>query len=430
MKIFSLIYDVLFIAGFVFYLPFYFLKKKVNFTSLKCRLGIFSFFSKNSIWVHAVSVGEVILIEPLLKKLQDLFQLPIVVSVTTLTGYGVALEKYSAKGIKVIYSPLDLTFTIKRFLKKINPKLFIAAETELWPNLILCLKQKNIPFLVVNGRISKPAFRRYCFLKIVFKKILSGPVYIGAQTEADKQRFLALGAVESQVSITGNLKFNIAGLVPQKNKSQAQKYASFLKPEKVFLFTAASTHSPEEKIVIAIYQNIYKKYPLNLLIAPRHPQRVNSVEKLIKDKGFNPVRISQISFFPEAALKKLFQAENVFILDTVGQLFYFYDFSDICFVGGSFSNSGGHNILEPISLLKPTLFGPSMENFAAIKETVLKYSAGIEVKSPAQLQEKIVFLLENEKARVSYSRACKLVFEKEDSLEKTIRFIKEKISGK
>ncbi|MCF7873289.1 MAG: 3-deoxy-D-manno-octulosonic acid transferase [Candidatus Omnitrophica bacterium] len=412
-------YDLIFSLGFIVYLPFYFLRKKITIFSLIKRIGCFKAVSKKSIWVHAVSVGEVNLIEPVVDKLAESLDYSIVISTTTLTGNYLARKKYQGVA-KVIFFPLDISCIIKIFLKKINPEIVIAAETELWPNLILRLKQRGIPFLIINGRVSYQAFKRYQRIRPIMKHILVNCSHIGVQNNQYRQRFINLGARPEQLSITGNLKFN--SIKPNKEKIEEvkKKYISILKPSSRELFVAASTHDPEEKIILNIYQELCLEKSLTLLLAPRHPERIASIEKDILAKGFRPIRISKIS-------QLTYGKKDVFILDTVGELLYFYSICDICFVGGTLSGSGGHNILEPIYFLKPVLFGPSMENFSDIAGKVLQASAGILVKSPQQLKEKLKILLEDKGKRIDYAEAATDIFKEADSLGKNFKMILEGI---
>ncbi|MCF7872921.1 MAG: 3-deoxy-D-manno-octulosonic acid transferase, partial [Candidatus Omnitrophica bacterium] len=326
------------------------------------------------------------------------------------------------KFAKIIYFPLDISFVIRRFLKKINPIIVIAAETELWPNFILRLRNKNIPFLIINGRISDQAFRRYQTIRPLMKKILSDCSHIGVQNKKYQERFIDLGAEPDKVSITGNLKFN--SIRPKKEAVERinKKYSASLKSDNKDLFLAASTHDPEEKIILSIYKELHLRYNLSLLIAPRHPERVASIEKNILDEGFRPIRISNIN-------QLSYEKNDIFILDGVGQLLYFYSICDICFVGGTLSSSGGHNILEPVYFLKPVIFGPSMENFSDIALKVLKSSAGIQVESSQQLKEELRILLENKNKRIDYANAANDVFKKEDSLGQNFKIILKEIKN-
>ncbi|MCF7870858.1 MAG: glycosyltransferase [Candidatus Omnitrophica bacterium] len=416
----AVIYDLLFIGSFLIYLPVCFLRKKITIFSLLRKIGFFLPSCNKSIWIHAVSLGEVSLIEPIVNKMSENLKYSIVISTTTLTGNRVAYKKYGAVA-KIIYFPLDISAVIKKFLRKINPKIFITAEGELWPNLISHIRRKKIPFLIINGRISERAFRRYRLIRPVMKKMLSGCSRIGVQNEQYRKRFIDLGAEPERVSVTGSLKFNSINPDEEKIQQFKQKYTVILKPNSRKLFIAASTHKPEEENILDFYKDLHSKKRPTLLIAPRHPERVTSIEKIALAKGFKPVRISEVNNFED-------KKNNLFILDTVGQLSYFYNICDICFVGGSLSGSGGHNILEPLYFSKPVLFGPSMENFSDIAKKVIDNSAGIQVNSFQELKEKVKILLENEKERNKYSQAAKIVFEKADSLSQNLKMISKEFS--
>ncbi len=420
-ELFFLFYDILFIVLFLVHLPFYFLRKKITFFSLLSKIGFFLPKFNKSIWVHAVSVGEVNLIEPLINRIIETLNYPILISTTTLTGNKLAKEKYKGKA-KIIYFPVDISLILQRFLKKIKPIIFISAETELWPNLIRQLQKKKIPFLIINGRISDQAFARYKLIKPIVKTILSDCSQIGVQNEKYRKRFIELGAKPSQVLITGNLKFNNIKLNQKKIEDFKQKYNPIMKLNSQRLLVAASTHSPEEDMILDIYKDIYLAKNLSLLIAPRHPQRASDIQRIALAKGFKPILISKISQFKN-------EENNIFILDTIGQLLYFYSICDLCFVGGSFSGSGGHNILEPIYLLKPVIFGPSMENFSDISEIVINNSAGIQVNSPKQLKEKIITLLDDKNKCLDYAKAAINVFKNSDSLNKNFRLILNQIKS-
>ncbi len=423
-----LVYDLLFVLTLVFYLPFHFLRKKITLFSLKEKLGFFSSYFKKSIWIHAVSVGEANLIEPVIKKIADSLDCPIVISTTTLTGSIVAKKKYSEIA-KIIYFPFDLSCVLKRFFRKINPSIFVAVETELWPNLIRHLNKNNIPFVIINGRISNQAFRRYKLVRFLMKKVLSGCTHIGVQNEKYRKRFIYLGADSDKISVTGNLKFNMVSPDLEKIEKYEKNFSFLIKPKFKKLIIAASTHHPEEDLVLDIYKNICSKQKVSLLLAPRHPQRASFLESLIAGKGFNPVLISQLSSSDAGIKQPAKNDKNVFILDTVGELIYFYNMADICFVGGSFSSVGGHNILEPMYFSKPVIFGPNMDNFTDIVEVVLDYSAAIQVNSFDQLEKEFLLLLSNKEKRCAYSKASASVFQKNNNIKDNLEIILKEINN-
>ena len=415
---FFAVYDFIFILGFLIYLPVYIWRKKINIPAFREKLGFIRKISDTeTIWIHTVSVGEVNLIGNLTKRLKELYNYPIVISTTTLTGNETAKKRYNSLA-RIIFFPLDVSFLIKKTLKIINPKIFIAVETEIWPNLYYRLNQKGIPIVIVNGRVSDKAFTKYLMIKPFIKSVINKCSHIGVQNIEYKNRFMALGAHKNKVSVSGNMKFENL-LIDQNNlKKIKTEYMPILKKGNNLLLIAASTHPPEEEIIIDIYKSISSLIKdITLLVAPRHPERVPAIENIILSRNFNPVRISNALKYPEGK-------DNIFIIDTVGELLYFYNISDICFVGGSLSKDGGHNILEPIYFLKPTVFGPNMNNFRDIEEVVLKRKAAIKVNNARKLKETLFTLLKDETSRDTLRNKCFKVFENEKkSLDKNLEII-------
>ncbi len=425
MKILSMLYNLVFLTGFIIYLPVYIWRRKVSFQALKEKFG---FIEKNTetetIWIQVVSVGEVNLIAGLLKRLKEIYNYPIIISTTTLTGNRLAKKRYSDIA-KVIFFPLDLSLVIKKVLRIINPNIFIAVETELWPNLFRQLNKKNIPIIVINGRISDKAFGRYKLVKPLIKKVINRCGYIGVQNEKYKERFLTLGAKETKLKITGNMKLESI-IVDEKYLAKIKdKYFNYLKKDNHLLLIAASTHSPEEEIILDIYKDISKTIGnLQLLIAPRHPQRAGTVEKIIVNKGFQVAKMSEIINYQN-------KNNSIFLLDTIGELIYLYSLCDICFVGGSLSGHGGHNILEPIYFLKPTVFGSDMSNFFDIERLVLEKSAGIKVDDLHQLKKTLLELIQDKALRDKLRDRSMEVFEAEkQSLHNNIQLIVGSLSSK
>jgi len=418
--LFFLIYDIVFILGLSIYLPFYIRRKKINLAALKQKMG---FIEKtglgrhNTIWIHVVSVGELNLMEKLAKRIHELFNYEIIITTTTLSANSLARKKY-AKLAKIFFFPFDISFVINKTIKEFRPKIFIAAETELWPNLFYRLKKKNIPIIIVNARISDRAFKRYKIIRPFMRKVLKKCSYIGAQNESYKNRFVYLGADTGTTLISGNMKFESLDINENQLNSLRKKYLNLLRQENSCLIVAGSTHYPEEEGLLDVYREINAlRKNISLVIAPRHPERISAVEKTVKAYGFNPTRLSDINKINR-------QDNNVFLLDTMGELLYFYSFSDISFVGGSLSNYGGHNILEPIFFLKPTIFGPNMENFEDIREIILKNKAGIQIKDLGALKEKLLQLIDDGSLRKELSLNCAKVFEEErKSLDENLKII-------
>jgi len=418
--LFFIIYDIIFILGLFIYLPFYIHRKKISLYALKQKMGFIGKTASglnNTIWIHVVSVGELNLIEKLAKRIHELFDYEIVITTTTLSANKLARKKYAGFA-KIFFFPFDISFVIKKIISVFKPKILIVAETELWPNLFYRLKTKNIPIVVVNARISDKAFSRYKIIRSFIRKTLLKCNYIGAQNKAYRDRFIYLGANEKTTIVSGNMKFESLGVDEIQLQNLRRKYLNLLKNEDSCLIVAGSTHNPEEEILLETYKEIEKLgKKVSLVIAPRHPERIPAIEKTVKSCGLNPARLSDID--------KISSEDNkIFLLDTMGELLYFYSFSDISFVGGSLTDYGGHNILEPIFFLKPTLFGPYMNNFSDIKETILENKAGVQIKNRAELKEKLLELIDNVSLRKEISLRCASVFEEErKSLDENLKII-------
>lgn len=407
MEILFLIYDFIFCLGLIVYLPLHLWRKKMTPLALGEKLGLISSKEiKNSIWIQVVSVGEANLIGNLIKKLKESQDLPIIISTTTLTGNRIARKRYSHLA-KIIFFPFDLSLVLERVIRVIKPRIFIAVETEIWPNLFYRLKKKKIPIVIINGRISDKAFKHYRLIRPFMKRILKKCDYIGVQNPLYKERFLFLGADPKKIIVSGNMKFESILIDEEKLRQKQEKYKAIFKRDGNKLLIAASTHEPEEEIVIDIYKDIFKNPGgVTLLIAPRHPERTPQIEKLISMAGFNPIRMSNVE-------ENLADKRNIFIADTVGELIYFYSIADICFVGGSLSKDGGHNVLEPIYFHKPTVFGPNMNNFHEIEEIVLEKGAGIKVRNREELGEILLGLVSDTALKDNLGNRCREVFEGE-----------------
>lgn len=425
MEILFLIYDFIFCLGLLIYLPSYFCRKRMNTLALREKLGFISLEeSKKSIWIQVVSVGEANLIGNLIRRLKEVHDCPIVISTTTLTGNRIAKKRYSHLA-KIIFFPFDISFVIERVIRIVKPKIFIAVETEIWPNLFHRLKKNKIPIVIINGRISDKAFKRYQLIRFFMRGVLKKCDYIGVQNSLYKERFLFLGANPEKVIVSGNMKFESILIDEKKLQEKKAKYVPILKRGGNQLIIAASTHDPEEEIIVDIYKSIFKNIGgVTLLIVPRHPERTSQIEKIIRLASFNPVRMSKVQ-------ENLGDKRNVFIADTVGDLIYFYSIADICFVGGSLSKDGGHNILEPIYFLKPTIFGPNMDNFLDIEEIVLEKGAGIKVRDREELGEILLGLVNDTALKDNLRNRCQEVFDGEKkSLENNLDIILKRLTGK
>ena len=415
-------YDIIFFAGLIVYLPVYFWRKKITFAALKEKLGFTDTKpapppGKKCIWIQAVSVGEVNLLDGLLKQLKEYGDYEIIISATTLTGNRLAKKRYPGRA-KIIFFPFDISFAIRHVIKTFNLKIFIAVETEIWPNLFFRLSRKNIPIAIINARISDKAINRYKRFKFIVQYALKECAIVAVQNEEYRQRFIDLGCPESKIKITGNMKFDNINLDNNTLTKVKVKYSGIIAPPGNIVLIAASTHCPEEEYALRAYKEIRKKRSdIKLIIAPRHIERTPEIEKLKIAEGLKPLRLS-------AAKKNEVNNDTVFLLDTIGELLYFYALSDICFVGGSLVKHGGQNILEPISLGKPTIFGPFMDNFSDIAEIVHAEKAGIQVRDTEELTSKLILLINDKDEREKLQKNCAKVFrEQTGATENNVKLI-------
>jgi 3-deoxy-D-manno-octulosonic-acid transferase len=328
------------------------------------------------LWVHCASVGEVTLAKPLVEELRarrpDLeFQF----SATTPAGREVARKTWPKD--RVHHFPLDLTFTVRRALRACRPDAIVLVELEVWPNLIQIAEKRHIPVAIVNGRISHRSHRRYRRFVAYFRSIFRRISRAGMQTREYADRARELGIPGPRVHVTGNLKYDARLDFDPLATSHEVRDAFGLEAEHPLL-VAGSTHDPEEKILIETYRRILQTYPkLRLLIAPRHIDRVGEVRKIVEAGGFQVALRSELKDPPPN--------DRVLILDTVGELPQVYSAADAVFIGGTFCERGGQNMLEPAALGKPIVSGPSLDNFREIADRLVAAGAMKVVDNPIDL---------------------------------------------
>ena len=417
-----IVYDLIFLVFVIFYLPLYFFRGKLNSGFLR-RLGFLpaQLNLDRPIWIHAVSVGEAIAIKGLLAQLRGAYPgKKLVISTVTATGNKI-VQGLVKDGDFVTYLPLDFSFIVKPVLKRIKPCTFIIAETEIWPNLICCLNKLQVPIITVNGRISDSSYGGYRLVKFFIRPILRMVKQFCVQSDLDALRLESLGVDKPRIQVTGNVKFDI-NLDPI-NELNVLSYRAKLKLGQFDkLLVCGSTHPGEEEIIFTAYQELLLGFPkLKLLIAPRHPERGEKIFRLAADNGFMPAFISSVS---EACPTRI--NSQVFILDTIGELFNYYSVADIVFVGGSLVKRGGHNILEPASLRKPVIFGPYMFNFRQISKLFLANQAALMVRNSQELADKVKELLSNNLlAQGLVQRAYELIIKNRGATNKNIQIIKQ-----
>ncbi|MEW6087784.1 MAG: 3-deoxy-D-manno-octulosonic acid transferase [bacterium] len=399
------IYDFILLIFIIISGPFLLIKlfKKNEISFLKYRLGILSRdkveSAKKPIWFHAASVGEINGIYPIVDCLfQKNNDLEFIVTTYTLTGLKRAKEIFSGIPVVKYFSilPLDISFIISKFIKKINPGILVISETEIWPNLIYHAKKQGVKVLMVNGRISDSAWPKYLSFRFFFKYIVSKIDFYCAQTEIDKNRIISLGMPSKKVEIKGNAKYSFMPIT--------EKEISFILTNP--LIVAGSTRPGEEEIILEAFKKIQGKFAKAMLvIAPRHLERVPEVEKIVQRAGVSYVLRSKY-------LKDSDSRFTVLILDTMGELSAFYKLSDLSFVGGTLKPFDGHNILEPAAFNKPVLFGPYVNNVKEASEDLLKSGGGRKIYNSKDLEQAFNEILLDENKNKTMGERAHFVFKK------------------
>ncbi len=374
------LYSLLYSFVLLILLPFEYLKRKKELRSrwLRERFGFLDVKTRTRdsrpLWIHAVSVGEVISAVPFIKELKGRYpSIPVVLSTVTDTGQRVALERVGDIA-DIVYLPFDLRSVFRRALKKVRPAFFIAMETELWPNIFLASRAGGIPVLVFNGRLSDSSFSGYRKIRFFIRRVVRSVELFCMQEQVYRERIIALGADEDRVRVTGNFKFDT------RPREEMPGWTALLEGPVIL---AGSTHEGEEELLMSSYERLREDFPgLVLVVAPRHPERFGKVEEMVRSRGIPYFRRSSfahgsavmahgseknsVSAVPPSAGYRL--SGCVIILDTVGELASAYGAADIAVIGGSFIEKGGHNPLEPAFWGKPVVCGPHMENFPFMQD--------------------------------------------------------------
>ena len=358
------------------------------------------------IWVHAVSVGEVLAVSRLVKTLDA--ALPdylIAVSTTTRTGQALARERFGSN--RVFYSPLDLPWAVRAYLNALQPRLLILAETEFWPNLLSGCFRCKIPVAVVNARISDRSWPRYRRLRRLWRPFLSRLGRVLAQSQTDAERLIALGCLPERVTVTGNLKFDVRAAGEADTTRHLKKWSLGLR-----LIVAGSTLDGEEAALLEAWPSLLQADPkLAMVLAPRHPERFASVAALLQKSGFHWVKRSVWSSTPESSIKSLNPGQIV-LLDTIGELASVYSLASVAFVGGSLIPAGGHNPLEPAQFGIPIVMGPYFTNFRAITEDLLDHQA-LRISTTDALAATLIDLLQDRAAAKVMGARARQVFEQQ-----------------
>lgn len=376
---------------------------------------------KISVWIHAVSLGEVIAAGPLIEKL--LLNYPeknIVLTTTTPTGSQKAIaffkQAIAAHRLYHYYIPFDAPYFIHRFLKKLHPTLIIIMETELWPNWFSVCHKKRIPIIIANARLSAHSQKGYRRIQPLAEHTLACVTQILAQSREDADRFIQLGMRANHVHVLGNIKFDLK--IPDNVHEKAQQFRAQWKKNRP-VFIAGSTHPGEEEIILQAFKMIKTKYSDALLIlVPRHPERFDKVAEMSEKMGFNTLLRTNLDNSSSTVRAHM----DVLLGNTIGEMLLFLAASDVAFIGGSLIPQGGHNILEPAALYVPVITGPQMFNFQKIYDEFVQSESLITVTDATSLAQSVLSLFEDPLLREEYaSLGFKIIEKNQGALEKHLK---------
>ena len=431
------VYSLLTAVGAIVALPYFIiqgLRTGKYFSSVVDRFGRIpeGIRSKSAgcIWLHAVSVGEVLAALPLAKRLKERFpDRLMMVSTTTATGQKLARERFDFPD-GVFYFPLDWAWIVRRVLRSIRPACVVILETELWPNFLRQARRNGVPVVFVNGRISERSFFRHqrglklfgLLLRGFYKSVLANAALFLMQSESDAVRLRAMGAPPERVIVTGNMKYDSP--LPPVTPLEVWLSGEIARQGRRPLIVAGSVTSGEEPLVLIAFGVLQGQMRNALLVlAPRKPDRFEAAARHIEESQRGFVRRSQVQLSGNA--DAVFgDGISVFLLDSIGELAGLYRLADAVYVGGSMVNAGGHNLLEPAGFGKPPLFGPSMENFKDVANTFLTRGAARQVENPEDLGVAWIELIENpEKQEQMGHMARTIVEENRGATDRTIEYV-------
>jgi len=351
--------------------------------------------SSGPVWVHAASMGEVQAVAPMLKQLLQLHPTqPILITTMTPAGAGHVERLFNGR-VQHCYLPFDAPRPVTRFLERVAPVLGLIVEMELWPTLFLQARDRGIPLLLINARLSERSARRYARIRPLMASVLECPIRIAAQSHGDARRLRALGAPEERLAVTGSLKFDQT--LPASTREQGEALRRQIGQRRP-VWIAASTRDGEEQQVLKAHRKVCEHAPEALLIlVPRHPDRFGRVLRLCRESDWETITRSS-----GAAITT---TTSVYLVDTLGELPMHYAAADLAFVGGSLVPEGGHNLLEPACLGKPILVGPHTFNAPDMVEGLIRVGACLQVKDAQHLAETLLRLLAQPEERAAMGRA-------------------------
>lgn len=371
-------------------------------------------------WFHAVSVGEVLLLQSVIPELRS--RLPgveIFLTTTTTTGHAVAGEKFP--DLTVGYFPLDFSWAVRRAISRVRPTQIVLVELELWPNFLASAQQKQIPVSLINGRLSEKSFRGYSRIRWLLKPVLQSFNVLAVQHETYAERFLKLGARAESVHVTGSAKFDRVN-TDRRNECTVRLREAFGLKESEPVFIAGSTQGPEEKIALETWLELRVAYPeLRLILVPRHKERFEEVARLVEFYGVSLLRRSEVVNEKVAQTQS---ASSVILLDTLGELSACWGLADFAFVGGSMGNRGGQNMIEPCGYGAAVCFGPNTRNFRDVVNALLTCDAARIVEDQAALAKQLQCWLADRQSVIRQGIAAReFVVSQRGASEKTINLL-------
>jgi 3-deoxy-D-manno-octulosonic-acid transferase len=432
------IYNILFLVFFVLSSPYYFRRMWRRGNWQKGFAQRFAYYdsklkqaitNRNTIWMHAVSVGEVNLCTQLIAAIeQRLPNLKIVVSTTTSTGMEL-LQKKLPTHISKMYYPIDKRSWVRRALLTIAPKAVVLVEAEIWPNFLWRANDMRIPLFLVNARLSDRSYRGYKRAAFLFKPLFGSFKGIGAQNEADAARLRDLGCRPEVIRIVGSLKFDAAKLDEKRllDVPEIFRQLGFPRNEDRLVLLGGSTHDGEEAVLAKLFLKLRAQFPkLVLVLVPRHFERGQDVGKDLSSLGLRFAYRSEMNGQTQFKPDQL----DCLLVNTTGELKYFYEHADVIFVGKSLTAHGGQNPIEPAALGRAVVFGPNMEHFEEISRAFLKKDGAMQVRTAEELENTLATLLADPSRRVELGRnALEVVHENLGAVERTVEMIVEEFKG-
>lgn len=396
-----LLYNILFTVCFLLSAPYYFYRlwRRGNWKEqFRQRFGRYGSKVKQAVtnrrmlWIHAVSVGEVNLATQLIRVLEpQLKHLKLIVSTTTSTGMAELKKKFPSH-IEKIYYPIDRRPWVLRALMTMHPEAIILVEAEIWPNFLWRAQAQRIPVFLVNARLSNRSYRGYKLLGFLFRPLFASLAGVGCQDEADAQRLRDLGCRPEVVRVVGSMKYDAARLEEHRVVEVPRVLRQLSVPDDAKILVGGSTHAGEEAVLADVFLRLRERFPeLFLIIAPRHFERGRQVGQELEARKIKHAFRSHMSSNTQFRQGEV----ECLVLNTTGELRYFYEYGDVIFIGKSLKAEGGQNPIEPGALGKAIVFGPNMQNFEAIAKAFVEGNAAVQVHNEAELETACANLLAN-----------------------------------